>query len=242
MRRKMLRSISLTLTSILSLMVIQQTVLAGPPLICHPYDIGTAQSLPWGGQIWSQIDKSYNTNRLVEDTLALLTPQTPVLVRMETLRRATVYGLVPTLDRTVASPVKELTVARELLSRLKARVPESGVKSEKATAALALFDYGYLIESYKQTGPGSQGIQIAGGVDGYAILVKAIGMKGGDPEMEMAAALAKWDRNGSHLAHLQRSIAGAPEGSLLARNLVSHFSNLGKTIAELRANVATAKN
>ena len=79
-------------------------------------------------------------------------------------------------------------------------------------------------------------------VDGYAIIVKAIGMKGGDPEMEMAAALAKWDRNGSHLAHLQRSIAGAPEGSLLAKNLVSHFNNMGKTIAELRANVATAKN
>ena len=157
---------------------------------------------------------------------------------METLRRATVYALLPTLDRTAASQVRAVTFARELLSRLKARVPDSGVKSEKATTAMALFDYGYLIESYKQTGPDSQGIQLADGVDGYGIMVKAIGMRGGDPEMEFAVALAKWDRNGSHLAHLQRSIAGAPEGSLLARNLVSHFNNLGKTIAELRANVA----
>jgi hypothetical protein len=228
------------LISVLYLMGFHQSALAGPPLICHPFEIGNARSLPWNGPVWSQIDKQYNNNRLVEDTLALLTPETPVLVRMETLRRATVYALLPTLDRTVASPVKDVTLARELLARLKARVPDAGVKSEKTSTAMALFDYGYLIESYKQTGPGSQGVQLAGGVDGYGMIVKAIGMRGGDPEMEFAVALAKWDRNGSHLAHLQRSIAGAPEGSLLARNLVSHFSNLGKTLAELRA--AIAKN
>jgi hypothetical protein len=238
MRRKILRSISLTLTSILCLMVFQQAALAGPPLICHPFDIGNARSLPWSGLVWSRIDKNYNINRLVEDTLGLLTPETPVLVRMETLRRATVYGLMPTADRTVTSPVKDAAVANELLSRLKARVPDPGVKSDKKTTAIALFDYGYLVESYKQAGDGSQGPKPAGGVDGYGMIVKAIALGGGDPAMEFAAALAREDRTGTHIPHLQRAAAGAPEGSLLARNLLSHFSNMGKTIGELRANVA----
>lgn len=114
MRRKMLRSISLTLTSILCLMVFQQAALAGPPLICHPFDIGNARSLPWSGSEWRAVDKNYNINRLVEDTLGLLTPGTPVLVRMETLRRATVYGLMPSLDRTVTSPVKDAAIRQRI--------------------------------------------------------------------------------------------------------------------------------
>ncbi|MEK6409746.1 MAG: hypothetical protein AABN34_22710 [Acidobacteriota bacterium] len=241
MGRKMLCSISLTLTSILCLMVFQQAALAGPPLICHPFDIGNARSLPSSGSEWRAVDKTYNINRLVEDTLGLLTPETPVLVRMETLRRATVYGVWSLVDRKVGYSVKDAAVARELLSRLKARVPghlELGVKSDKKTTAIALFDYGYLVESYKQAGDGSQSVKLAGGIDGYGMIVKAIALGGGDPAMEFAAALAKEDRTGGHIAHLQRAAAGAQEGSLLARNLLSHFSNMGKTIGELRANVA----
>jgi hypothetical protein len=241
MRRKMLRSISLTLTSILCLMVFQQAALAGPPLICHPFDIGNARSLPWSGSEWRAVDKNYNINRLVEDTLGLLTPETPVLVRMETLRRATVYCVWSMVDRKVGYSVKDTAVASELLSRLKARVPghpELGVKSDKKTTALALFDYGYLVESYKQAGDASQGLNLTGGIDGYGMIVRAIALGGGDPAMEFAAALAKEDRTGGHIAHLQRAAAGAQEGSLLARNLLSHFSNMGKTIGELRENVA----
>ena len=235
MRRKMFRSISLTLTSILSLIVFQQATLAGPPLICHPYDIGNARSLAWSGSEWRAVNKNYNINRLVEDTLGLLTPETPVLVRMETLRRATVYAVWSMVDRKVGYSVKDAAVAKELLSRLKARVPDAGTKSEKKTIAIALFDYGYLVESYKQAGDGSQGVRLAGGIDGYGMIVKAIALGGGDPAMEFAAALAKADRAGGHIAHLQRAAAGAQEGSLLAKNLLSHFSNMGKTIGELRA-------
>src|SRR4029079_8572358 len=65
---------------------------AGPPLLCHPFDIGAAKSLPWSGPAWTAADPSYDVERLVKDTLSLLTPDTPVLVRMETLRRATVYA------------------------------------------------------------------------------------------------------------------------------------------------------
>lgn len=241
MRRKLLRSILLTLTSILCLMLFQQAALAGPPLICHPFDIGNARSLPWGGSKWRTVDKNYNRDRLVEDTLGLLTPETPVLVRMETLRRATVYGLMPILDINVSAPVQDVAVANELLSRLRARVPDPGEKTIKKETAFAMFDYGYLVEAYKQAGDGSQGPKLVGATDGYALIVKAIALRGGDPAMELAAALACEGRRresgrDAYVAHLQRAAAGAKEGSLLARNLLTHFSGKGKTLAELRAN------
>src|SRR5260370_29447437 len=66
--------------------------LAGPPLICHPFNIGDAKSLPFEGPGWSQVQPGYDTGRLIDDTMALLTPDTPVIVRMETLRRASLYA------------------------------------------------------------------------------------------------------------------------------------------------------
>ena len=39
-------------------------VLAGPPLLCHPFDIGDARSLPWGPD-WSQGRSEYNVANLV---------------------------------------------------------------------------------------------------------------------------------------------------------------------------------
>jgi len=231
-------------------MLFQQAALAGPPLICHPFDIGNARSLPWSGSEWRAVDKNYNINRLVEDTLGLLTPETPVLVRMETLRRATVYGVWSLVDSKVGYSAKDAAVASELLSRLKARIPAAGVKSDKRAAGLAMFDYGYLIETYKQGAYDSQasrGAKLVGDTDGYGLIVKAIALRGGDPEMELAAALSCMGRKreagqDAYVAHLQKAAVGAQEGSLLARNLLSHFSNMGKTIGELRANVGTARH
>jgi hypothetical protein len=191
---------------------------------------------------------NYDPNRLVEDTLALLTPETPVIVRMETLRRATVYGVWSMVDREVGLRVKDASIANALLSRLKARIPHPGVKSEKQSTALALFDYGYLAESYKQAGDASKGVNIPSDVDGYALIVKAIAITR-SPEMEFAAALASSKPRGAdssfqnaRVAHLRNAVAGATEGSLLARNLVTHFSDRGKTIGELRTSLASARN
>jgi hypothetical protein len=155
-----------------------------------------------------------------------------------------VYGVWSLVDYKVGYSAKDAGVANQLLARLKARVPEPGAKSDKRATALAMFDYGYLVESYKQAGDGSQGPKLAAGVDGYGLIVKAIAMRGGDPEMELAAALAISDRahDAARIAHLQRAAAGAQEGSLLARNLLTHFSDRGKTLAELRANVGAGRN
>src|ERR1043165_804779 len=64
---------------------------AGPPLLCFPYEIGTAQSLPWGGKDPFNKSAKYDTSKVVEDTLAILKTEKSTLVRMETLRRAAVY-------------------------------------------------------------------------------------------------------------------------------------------------------
>src|SRR6202165_4422637 len=109
------------------------TALAGPPLICHAIDIGAAQSLPWTSSGWNLSgQETYDVSRVVPDTLALLVPSTPVLVRMETLRRATLYAQ------------QRAAVAKELLLRLEAKTREN------PKDALAAFDFGYLAESYKQ--------------------------------------------------------------------------------------------
>jgi len=116
-----------------ALLVIVAPAVAGPPLICHAVDIGTANSLPWTSSGWNLSgQETYDVSHLVPDTLALLAPSTPVLVRMETMRRATLYAQ------------KRTAVATELLMRLEARTREN------PKDALAAFDFGYLAETYKQ--------------------------------------------------------------------------------------------
>ena len=84
--------------------------LAGPPLICHAFEIGQAKSLPLASNSWNLSGaENYDTKNLASDTLEILKPDTPVLVRMETLRRATLYGR------------KDPLAAKELLTRLHAR-------------------------------------------------------------------------------------------------------------------------
>jgi hypothetical protein len=41
------RSVWYTSVCLICLAALQQPAQAGPPLICHPYEIGNAHSLPW---------------------------------------------------------------------------------------------------------------------------------------------------------------------------------------------------
>ncbi len=64
------------------------------------FDIGTASSLPWNvGPDWKGMLDTYDRSHLTTDTLALLTETTPIVVRMETLRRAALYA---TTDKRAA--------------------------------------------------------------------------------------------------------------------------------------------
>ncbi len=61
--------------------------------------------------------------------------------------------------------------------------------------------------------------------------------------MEFAAAMVSiYPKRDEHTQHLRKAVAGAPDGSLLARNIVSHLGQRGQSIADLRADLKMAKN
>lgn len=229
---------SFTLIAIAIVMLVPAQ--AGPPLICHPIDTGNARSLPWEGPNWRDVKKDYDLNRLVTDTLALLGPETPVLERMETLRRATVYAVWSNVDREVGMSAKNHKAADALMAALMDRV-RSSFRDNKPSA-LALFDAGYLSASYKQAGYSSPNSSLSG-MDGYAMVRKAKGLRGESPEMEFALALITLHpSNPAHRTHLVGALDGAREGSLLEKNLVRQFGRPGQNLKALRSTIARAND
>jgi len=195
---------------------------AGPPLICHPIEIGQAKSLPWID--WNRKGTGgYDLKTLTRDTLAILDSTAPVLLRMETLRRATIYAR------------QDPQVAKELLTRLQARAANS--TDSGLSEALAWFDVGYLIETYQQW-IGKAEPNPAAGLDGYAWVKKAVRLRGQDPEMEFAAALITLTGPESdHREHARKAMAGAGNDPLLAQNLASDFHS--QTVSELLTKAPT---
>jgi hypothetical protein len=153
-----------------AVVLLARPALAGPPLLCFPFEIGTAKSLPMGHGGWQQTDPKYDVSHLVADTLALLTPETPIMVRMETMRRATIYAST--------NPA----VAEALLKAF-----EDRAKVSREGAGLQVFDFGYLVETYKEAKPVFK-MAIAGieRIDGYQLVLKARALQG-DPAMDLAA-------------------------------------------------------
>jgi hypothetical protein len=193
--------------------------LAGPTLICHTFEIGSAKSLPWISHDWKLTGaESYDTSKLASDTFAILASNPTVLVHMETLRRATLYAR------------KDQAAAKELLTKLTAGTKSVG---PDGPPALYYFDVGYLAETYKQWLEPSH--NPARGIDGYALVKQAIQLRGSDPQMEFAAALLTLTGPvEEHRDHVQKAMAGAKTDPLLAQNLSSHFiGERGETIAEL---------
>src|SRR5262245_27779876 len=151
MSRRTLRSVSSILITIGLLLAMVGSSPAGPVLICKNYEIGAAKSLPWGGSDWRSVKPDYDINRLVEDTLALLTPETPVIVRMETLRRAVIYAAWSRVDREVNYAKRNDNAAQELFARLMGNSKQSAFQSaSKKPDPLKLFDAGFFLESWKQ--------------------------------------------------------------------------------------------
>ena len=172
---------------------------AGPPLICHPFQTSTDNLLPWGaGPGWNTPDHRYDVERLTADTLRLLAADTPILTRMEVMRRAVIYA------------AKDAHVADQLLAAIVGRA--TGVGN---TDRLAQFDAGYLIESYKQASHLHR--RTVTTADGYALVKRALELSGDDAEMEFAAALMTTGPTSA--AHLERARASAQ--SLLARNITN---------------------
>lgn len=191
---------------------------AGPPLICHPIDAGDAELLPWGEVAgWHSPDPGYDVASVVDDTLRLLTPAAPLLARMENLRRATIYA------------AEEPQLATELLAALLERA-KGGPED-----ALAWFDAGYLIETYRQAGIAHVGLgPLLVGVDapstpyaelnaldGYQMLGLLLERDVASAEIELARARMALD-NATARGHWQRAAALTPRGTLLAENLAAY--------------------
>ena len=192
---------------------------AGPPAICHQFQTGGAPSLPWAeGSGWRRPVPGYELARLTDDTLRLLTPKTPVIARMETIRRATLYA---STDARVAS---------DLLSRVLGRALDQ--VGTGPTSRHALFDAGYLVESYRQAnlifkydmlkGAEKQAWSLRDtpkGLDGYTWIASALRMGPTDPEMEFGAS--RVSEGAASQAHVAKAIAGALPGSPLSATLVA---------------------
>ncbi len=203
----------------LSMLLFATPAFAGPPLLCHPFQTNGAPSLPWGGNGWNQARAGYDLARLGADTEALLAPATPVIARMETLRRAAIYAS------------RDGKVARGLAGRLDARV--AAAKDDDARA-LALFDAGYFretlqdivrLQGYDTAAIGKADAPalraLLAGADGSADIDQALKLRPQDPELHFAAALvATADERGDDYArHARIAQAGMGQDRLLALNV-----------------------
>lgn len=209
--------------------------LAGPPLICFPLEIDDADSLPWGDNPNDPFtgDKKFDVkDKLVGATLTILAPDTPILVRMETMRRASLYG---TGNRTTAF---------ELLAALQGRVLDA--EADGKPDALAWFDAGYLAQSYEQVGllqPSRR--PSATRHIGYDWAAKAMKMRPDDPELAFGVAMILNWGSGRRAVEgyqaeqdrcLRIALKGTKANMLLKQNIEGHF---GMSVDKLSRLVAS---
>jgi len=205
---------ALTPLATIATLVLASSAYAGPPLLCHPYDIGSARSLPWSGaSSWFDGDPAYDVHRVVADTEVLLTPSTPVVVRMETLRRAAIYASA------------DAATAARLLDRVVARA-EAAAQPD----ALLWLDAAYLTGAYREMtmlSPDSHwaarvaGIKAALGTrNDSEFITRSVAARPDDAAIRFAAALivSDTDRQASR-EHASKARAGASKDALLVRNL-----------------------
>jgi hypothetical protein len=197
----------------LALLSMARPALAGPPFLCHQFEIGAAQSLPWDGRQWDgRID--YGVSHLVADTQTLLAPSTPVLIRMETLRRATLYAM---RDQKIASALYTAVLDRA-----------RSLEHEGRPDALAWFDAAYLTEAFRESrwladmgefrGPTAALEQLTADIDPIPVLQKSLALRPGDPSIEFAMALLA-QRGPVKQEHVRNARRGAAKDMLLARNI-----------------------
>jgi hypothetical protein len=115
------------------------------------------------------------------------------------------------MRRAVIYATRDERVAAQLLASVVARAAAPDASRE------AIFDAGYLIESFKQAAHLYRRPVTAD--DGYALVRRAIDIGEAVPEMEFAAALMTTGVTSSR--HLGRARAAAQPESALARNITS---------------------
>lgn len=204
---------------LLSALLCPAPVLAGPPLLCQLFETAGAPTLPWGGDGWNQARPDYDLAALDDRTEALLEPETPVIARMETLRRAAIYAS------------RDGAVLRGLAARLEARLKAA---ASPRARALALFDTGYFLETlqeidrlqdYDMPGIGEVDREVLRALltqpDGHLRIDQALAYQPDDVGLRFAAALVATadGRDADLTRHARHAQAGAQDESLLALNI-----------------------
>jgi len=200
-----------TLIAALAVLTLAAPALAGPPFTCHAFEIGSAKSLPWGTQTdWHGMRADYDVHRVVADTEALLTPSTPTLVRMETLRRASLYAS------------RDRAVAEQLIAAVMSRVHTA----DQAGQPIALFDAGYVIEALSEIEETdirekAAAARVLTGLtysyEARPLLEKSAALRPGDASIQFALGLIS--RRPESEAHFRKARAAAGVDTLLASNL-----------------------
>src|SRR3989442_1745327 len=92
--------------------------------------------------------------------------------------------------------------------------------------ALAVFDFGYLVETYRQAAPMFRNtLPSVETIDGYGLVQKAYVFRH-DAEIEFASAImAASPKRAEYDAHRRNAESGAKTDSLLAANLATHLSH-----------------
>ena len=200
-----------------------------------------AKSIAWNGKQWRDVKKDYDLNQLVPDVMAILETDAPVLVRMETMRRAAIYAVWSLRDAKVGFDPKGDRAAIALLDKILARKNAAEVRGFKTKAdKLALFDAGYLLETYKYIGFEEIAKNPVLSAESLAWVEKANNALACPGEIELALAIILQNHQGTTAAqdkHLKNAVGKAAEGSLLAKNIVSHFPDKGASLNALKASL-----
>jgi hypothetical protein len=171
------------------------------PLVNWALEIGGAKSLP--------LSPGYDL-----DALEFLTPEAPVLARMETIRRTIVHSR------------KDPRLAYRLLAALSGRVREA--EGAGKPEPLAWFDLGYAFEAARQAAWLKK--ELLPNLNGYSLVMQAIRVLGdADPralDLQFAAGLMLLEPKGQHpyYPHFKTVVRGTAEGSLLEKNLLLHLA------------------
>jgi hypothetical protein len=186
----------------------------GPPLICHPIDIGKAESLPFGEGAF-EMAPDFPLERVTSEAVRILEGSDDVLVHMETIRRAVIY--LAESERGSGKSARSARVG-EFLAALSQRVEGIGTL-EANRASLRFFDRGYAVAAFRQLNADAEG-------DPVRDLREAIARRSEDPALRFGVALATFDvrergKDRICFENLEKALAGAtdPKG-LLRKNLV----------------------
>ncbi len=217
------------LAAALGLVTLAAPAAAGPPLLCFPYHIGQAKSLPWGNDAF-EANKSYDTSHVVADTIEILKVERSVLVRMETLRRAAMYiGNDRARASELLAYMTSLAVTNDSIGKV---------------SPMNLFDAGFFAATVRQNGvelgwrPG-----VDEDADGYLWIKRAVELdRGQDPAMQFGAALVVFGHNEKAFKeHLRHAVAGAKPGSDLAASIESNYACGHKPVQDLKKELGDAR-